>query len=475
MTATVSADSLHRLIKQAIDSGAAATVAEAEALFQGFRLAITFMPDDPADPVEQATLLTAVALGRRVFLGGVTVVGALETPVTTPLPLGPTLGAAVKALGGEIGDGSGAPMVVIGSRLGRRDGFAIRTVAAGWRGGIVPAHADLVLEAGPANPLAGMLAAALAINEAFLHVNGAKAAGRSAVGLSLWRPSRDVDWLAGDPSEPALTYLPSQLWLIGLGHLGQAYLWALGLLPFAAPAEVMLVLQDVDTITASTESTSILTDATLIGVKKTRAMAAWAERRGFQTSIQERLFHADFRRRPDEPAVALCGLDNAAGRRALDQVGFDLIVEAGLGRGHRDFRTMRLHTLPAARRTAEMWKAAAPAENVEDRPAYAKMMNDGDLDRCGMTLLAGKAVGAPFVGAIAAALALSEILRLLHGGPVHRLIDLDLLGVDHRSTVLHGDSFDRLNPGFTSADATLDRLSLEDEQASTVGGREEWV
>lgn len=451
MTAIISANSMHRLVKQAIDSGSAATVAEAEALFQGFRLAITFMPDDPSDPVEQATLLTAVALGRRVFLGGVRVVGALEVPVSTGLPLGPTLGDSVKALGGEIGDCSGAPMVVIGTRRGRRDSFAIRTAAAGWRGGIVPAHADLAPEAGPANPLAGMLAAALAINEAFLHVNGAKAAGHSTVGLSLWRPTRDVDWLAADPSEPGLTYLPSQLWLIGLGHLGQAYLWALGLLPFAVPADVMLVLQDVDSITVSTESTSILTDATLIGVKKTRAMAEWAERRGFQTSIQERLFDADFRRRPDEPAVALCGLDNAAGRRALDQVGFDMIVEAGLGRGYRDFRTMRLHTLPGARPTAEMWKAAAAGEKVANRPAYANLMDDGVLDRCGMTLLAGKAVGAPFVGAVAATLALSEILRLLHGGPVHRLIDFDLLGVDHRSIVPHGDGFDRLNPGFTGA------------------------
>src|SRR3546814_13633282 len=78
MTAIISADSLHRLVKQAIDSGAAATVAEAEALFQGSRLAIPFMPEDPSAPVEQATLLTAVALGRRVFLRGVRVVGALE-------------------------------------------------------------------------------------------------------------------------------------------------------------------------------------------------------------------------------------------------------------------------------------------------------------------------------------------------------------------------------------------------------------
>ena len=451
MAKQISADSLHRLIKQAIDSGAVASIAEAEALFQGFRLSIAFVPMDVGDPVEQAALLTAVALGRRVFLGGVTVAGRLDAPATGPLPFGATLADAVRALGGAVGDGDAdAPTIVIGERQARREGFSVRAMADGWRGGVVPAHADVERAPGPANPLAGMLAAAVAVNEAFLHVTGSKAAGRAPVGLSLWRPEASVDWLTADPSEPALAFLPSRLWLIGLGHLGQAYLWGLGLLPYRTPGDVRLVLQDVDVVTASTESTSILTDGAVMGAQKTRAMAAWAERRGFRASILERLFDADFRRRPEEPAIALCGLDNAAGRRALDQVGFDMIVEAGLGRGHRDFRTLRLHTLPGARPTAEMWKVTPGGERVEDRPAYTKLVADGVLDRCGMTLLAGKAVGAPFVGAVAATLVLSEILRLLHGGPVHRLIDLDLLGVDHRTVVPHGDVFAKLNPGFTA-------------------------
>src|SRR3546814_579691 len=112
------------------------------------------------------------------------------------------------------------------------------------------------------------------------------AAGRRAVGLSLWRPGPEVDWLQSDESERALTYLPSRLWLIGLGHLGQAYLWGLGLLPYRNPAEVTLILQDIDVVTDSTESTSILSDSTIVGKKKTRAMAAWAERHGFATSIR---------------------------------------------------------------------------------------------------------------------------------------------------------------------------------------------
>jgi hypothetical protein len=101
------------------------------------------------------------------------------------------------------------------------------------------------------------------------------------------------------------------------------------------------------------------------------------------------MFAADFKRQADEPAVALCGLDNGAGRRVLDQAGFDLVVEAGLGRGHRDFRTMRLHVLPGRRVATDIWKQTRDGEKVEDRPAYAKLIADGVVDRCGMTLLAG--------------------------------------------------------------------------------------
>jgi hypothetical protein len=297
--------------------------------------------------------------------------------------------------------------------------------------------------------LAPMLAAALAVNEAFLYVSGhAGVAGRRAVGLSLWDPAPTCDWLGGTVTEPALSLLPARLWLIGLGHLGQAYLWALGLLPFARPQDLSLVLQDIDIITPSTESTSILSDATLINIKKTRAMAAWAERRGFSTAIHERLFDASFRRQDDEPTVALCGLDNGAGRQALDQVGFDFVVEAGLGRGHRDFRAVRLHTLPASRPASQIWRGGQADDQVADRPAYKGMLASGALDRCGVTLLAGKAVGAPFVGCAAATLALSEVLRLLHGGALHELIDLDLKAPEYRSTVLTEQGFSALNPGY---------------------------
>ena len=287
MTALISPDLFDRLVKHAIDSGTAASVAEAEALFRGYRLAVEIDASAAQDPVHQAALLTTVALGRRVFLGGVTVSGALDARLALSMPLGPTLAGAVVALGGALERrGDQSPTIIVGGGPGaRREGFCVRTAASGWRGGTVPIHSDLQPAEGAAMPLSGMLAAALAVNEAYLHVSGGMlAAGRRVVGFSLWRPGPGADWLEADASEPALTYLPSRLWLIGLGHLGQAYLWGLGILPYRDPAELALVLQDVDLITVSTESTSILSESGMIGQRKTRAMAAWAVRRGFTAS-----------------------------------------------------------------------------------------------------------------------------------------------------------------------------------------------
>jgi hypothetical protein len=177
-------------------------------------------------------------------------------------------------------------------------------------------------------------------------------------------------------------------------------------------------------------------------------MASWAKRRGFSSAIQERLFDARMTRGPDEPSAALCGLDNGVGRQALDQVGFNFVVEAGLGRGYRDYRSLRLHTLPASRTAAQIWPADGDEQSVADRPAYAKMLESGELDKCGITLLAGKAVGAPFVGAVAACLAVSELLHLLHGGTVFELIDIDLKFPEHRLAVPNGRDFSTFNPGY---------------------------
>lgn len=458
MTIFSAADELHRLAKRAMDNGLAQSREDAEKLLKGYRLTLSIHDDDVQDRHHQAALLTAVALGRRVFLGGVHVSGNLDVPIHTPLPFGSTLKAAIELLGGICTPPEArAPLISIGGpALPKSETFQIRALFSGWRGGFVPAHAEGI-EPGSNGTmaLAPMLSAALAINEAFLHVSGdLPTAGRRIAGLDLWTLKPGEAWLTPADDEPKLRFLPSKLWLIGLGHLGQAYLWGLGLLPYSVPAKLELVLQDVDVITPSTESTSVLSDASQIGVRKTRAMAEWAELRGFETVITERAFGVNTKRLPDEPSVALCGLDNAEGRRALDQAGFDFVVEAGLGRGHQDFRTLLVHTLPGRVSSRELWKDAVAANPSLDAAAYQRMLANG-TDRCGVTLLAGKAVGAPFVGAVASTLVLTEVLRLLAGSKLHRLIDMNLIDASQFTAVPQDRDFSSLNPGYVKAQ-TLD-------------------
>ncbi|MGO8869643.1 MAG: thiamine biosynthesis protein ThiF [Alphaproteobacteria bacterium] len=456
MNAFVPAETLHRLVKQAIDSGAASSLTEAKNLFRGYRICFSIDAAEGAQLSHQIALLTGIALARRVFLGGVTVAGKLDVPLLVPLARGSTLSEAVRLMGARLADTAPAdwPSIFVGGPTrDRRAGFHVRAVFAGWRGGAMPAQTEFSGGEEDVMPLAPMLAAAVCVSEAFFHVQGqTPVAGRRSAGFSLWQPARK-DWLTSDRDAPALRYLPSNLWLIGLGHLGQAYLWALGLLPYPNPTRASLILQDTDVITPSTWSTSILTETDMAGIMKTRAMATWAEHRGFGTRIYERLFDASLTRHDEEPAIALCGIDNALGRRVLDRVGFPFVVEAGLGRGYRDFRTIRLHTLPGSRPASEIWQSGAEGEDVSDRAAYQRMLQNGELDQCGITLLAGKAVGAPFVGAVAACFAIAEVLRLLHAGPLHHLIDLDLQSPEHRTVAGHAQTFEALNPGFVPVTA----------------------
>jgi hypothetical protein len=47
------------------------------------------------------------------------------------------------------------------------------------------------------------------------------------VGRSLWKPEAGEFWLNPANDGPAIERLPSCLWLVGLGHLGQSFLWTI--------------------------------------------------------------------------------------------------------------------------------------------------------------------------------------------------------------------------------------------------------
>jgi hypothetical protein len=448
----IDAESLDRLIKLVMDTGEARTFQEAQQMFSGYRIGIWVGQGITNSSTHQATLFTLVQLGKRVFQGGLQVAGTVDVASVLPL-MKPMVRSELESQGVSIVDdlSTELPVIAVGGRppTHTSEAFSIRTTFDGWCAGLVPASENSLPESAEF-VLSGIAAAALAINEAFLYLRrDTPEAGQRRVGLSLWRPESEFDWERPESNGPPLKFLPSSVWIIGLGHLGQAFLWTLGLLPYAKPFDVELVLQDFDAITPSSESTSILSSQSMVGMKKTRAMANWLEERGFRTKLIERPFDGSFKRLAEEPTVAFCGIDNALGRLALEDIGFDYIIEAGLGRGAKDFRAVRIHTFPGNRRAKDIWNTHTEAAPVSlNAPAYQDLLTKG-LDECGVTLLAGKAVGAPFVGVFTASLVAAELLRLLDGGQTYTLFDLDLKILAHRSVIARRRELASFNPGFT--------------------------
>jgi hypothetical protein len=421
-----------------MDSGRAATHEEAMALLRSFGLTIHVGASVATSCDQQTALLTLVNAARRSFLAGVAVVGLSDVKPLTGLTRAKTLAQAVRELGGRVVTRPKPtwPAAVIGDvprPVLKRPVW--RLAWSGWRGGVVPARDGDANLAGPAIALAPVLAAACCAAEAFaFHAKDHAMAGHRTLGLSLWNPA--ADWLADNASEPELLWLPSQLWLIGLGNLGQAFAWALATLPYAGTKDVRLVLQDDDRIAESNDSTSVLSFIKDIGQRKARALGAWLDARGFDTYALESRFGTWTTRMPEDPAVALCGVDNPIARAALECPGFGLVVEAGLGAGPEAFRSLSLHSFPASRRAEDIWaRDAGPATaEVEHLSAYRAMKKAG-ADACGLTQLASRTVGVPFVGLTAGVMVIAELLRRLNGGTAFELIAGSVLALDAMESV----------------------------------------
>ena len=452
-------DRLHRGVKLLIDSKEISSLKEAYQLLESYRITCVVGPEIAMSPTLQAALLTAVNAGRRACLGGVRVIGCpSDAPLLVPSPCGPaaTLQEALQAVNPDgavfsLDVRPGEPVIVFGSAdqaVGQlRDagaGLAIRVTFDGWCGGITPVEDSFRLGGKQEFTLSGVLAGALAVSECFQHLRKTNVhAMRRIVGMSLWRPDLGADcgnaWVSETGPKTSRLPLPSALWLLGLGHLGQAYLWALMLLPYADPSSVHLVLQDNDVITESGLSTGLLSEFAMLGQKKTRAMAHVIERRGFQTSLIERRFDERLRVGPDDPQILLCGVDNLHARRLLESPGFAVVIEAGLGHTAQEYLEARLHAFPATRTASEVWPVGqedgSETNSLLELPAYAALRSDSQ-DTCGVVQVAGAAVGVPFMGAVAGALAVAEAIRAtMMEGQRFEVVDLSLRDPMRRMSV----------------------------------------
>jgi len=403
------------------------SIPEADAKIAASALSIFIGSDAAASVAGQAAFLTAVATAARCF-GRVTVSGTTNASIIVPLPgAARTLGEAAIVLGATIeSEGGSARHVVIGSGWPGSSEWQIHPYWSGWIAGVAPRPR----QSGRSEcALAGVAAGALAVGHAFLAEQGDPRAGRVNLCLSLWSP----DALPADAENPALSELslPKSLWLIGLGNLGQAYLWSLFMLPYAEPQSVMLYLQDDDLIDRENWGTSVLVERGRYNILKTKVAEEWANRRDFRVRRIDRRFDERTRRNADEPGLALSGLDRMGPRRLLGGGGFEYVIDSGLGATAASYQDFRINVFDAATDPAQHF------EGVEDRtaetaaallqlPAYEEITRQRNDGGCGAAMLAGKSVAVPFVSAFTGALAITQAIRIASGEAPHRSMTASL-------------------------------------------------
>ena len=461
----LSRDDLHRTTKLELDDGSARTIDQAHEIVAGYVLQIDVGVGVSESATRQAMLLTAVNAASRAFLGGVRVRLHQNGPVRVGWGEGMDIATAVKAYGGEIVESldSQHPTLVIGIVAEESVGsLLLYATWEGWSGGVVDDAKDRLAES-VEFPLAGMLAAAIGTSEAFQNLRGHAAAGRRSVGISLWEPK--YNWRDKAACGEPCPYLPKRLWLIGLGHLGQAYAWALGLLPYRDRSAVDVMLQDYDSIVKANKSTGMLSDDASIGQRKTRVVAARLEALGFSTAITERRFDSSTRRDVDEPSIALVGVDDPSPRRLLEGAGFGLIVDVGLGGGTRNYLDILMHSFPSSIKAANAWpeRTGSPANPLTSQPAYLDLHHQlsqttelaaGEI-RCGIIEVAGASIGAAFVGCVASAIVTAEILRALAGGPRFEVLGISLRSPHRPQVSSNSIESSPTNPGFVRAQTFL--------------------
>jgi ThiF family protein len=452
-------DQIDRTAKIVLDAGFASDPLEARQLLETLVLQVAVGPEIAYDPAAQAALATIVNTGGRAFLGGVQVKLDADPILATGWTAGIRTSQVVTRYGGRITDqlATDRPTLVLGSATRPTGNLILHLTWQGWSGGVVQ-RADDVL-AGHGNAVAGIAAGALGVSEAFQRQLGSVLPGRRDVGISLWRP--DLNWRENAATGPDLQYLPASVWLLGLGHLGQAYAWTLGMLPYANPADVELGLLDFDFVIPANTATQLLVGAADVNKRKTRVVAAALEDRGYRTRIVERAFdqnfhphaHADPAR--NEPRFALAGFDDVTPRRHLGEAGFAHITDAGLGSGPKEYLDMVIHAFPALEAPASAF-AGDPAKVGQLPEPYekeiARLQSEGideAVARCGMLDVAGVTVGAAFVGTFASTLAIADVLRLLHDGENYSVISIDLRAPSGARAVSNSSPGPYPNPPFT--------------------------
>lgn len=388
---------------------------------------------------KQLAYLTTVNISHRVFLGGV----KCQLPANTPNLLkldSSNFNDLVSKFGGintEISPANGDIKILFGIEC--FDDFCIESISSGWRGGvnffnqkrIFFAENNSKISFGP------IVSASLVCYHAFCKVFQINDEGIDLnFGISLWNLNSGGDWHKSENDGPEKPYLPRNVWTLGLGHLGQAYLWTLGLMPFDNPNQVQVLLQDADIVEPENIGSQVLSFEENVRKPKTRACMNFLEGLNFRTQIIEKPFvKGDCEQKwAENYPFILNGVDNVKTRKSINKASFKLFLDGATNGKFELFDSFTMRNISFIQKDPEIiW----PLENEEDVIFHKNLYQKYEKTHtCGK--LANIGISTPFVGLFSAVIVVSELIRSLNQGKRYSIISLQMRDLTSLEAIENG-------------------------------------
>lgn len=390
---------------------------------------------------KQLSYLTTINIAHRVFLGGVKCVLPSDTPNLLPIH-SDSLNNLVIRFGGLITDEDNrAEDVKVLFGVECFDDNCIEAVGNGWRGGINFYKQERVLleETRSVVSLGPIVSASLACYYAFcktfkildneIGVN---------TGISLWNLNSGENWYKNENEGPQELNMPRNIWTLGLGHLGQAYLWTSGLMPFKEPIKSLFLLQDADIIDFENIGSQILCFENNFGKPKTRPCLEFLESLGFKTQIVEKPFiEGDSSQywMGDFP-ILLNGVDNIKTRKSISNEQLALFIDGATNGTLALFDSFTMKNIfKIEKNTNELWlEEAIKDEKILHKKLYDKYEKS---HKCGQLTNIG--ISTPFVGLFGATIVISELFRSLNYGKSYSIITLQIRDLSNVTAIENGN------------------------------------
>lgn len=361
----------------------------------------------------QVAFLTCYNAGARIFKGGVFCEIPEDIPNLTDI-IGETFNEVLDSLFSLLPNqmlSSSYPKILFGKSPQKVN--EVEVVCSGWQGGLNFCDSEkfILNNSYTKVPLGGALASSYALFWAFNRTfSMTEDLWSESFGYSLWDNSLESDWNESKGEGPVEIRLPSKVWIVGLGHLGQAYLWILSLL--SGNKNVEMLLQDYDVLGKENLGAQLLSFAPQIGFYKTRICSEFIEKVGFKSRILEKKFNGADQQDTSlkDFEVLITGLDNLASRREINPDRFKICLDGATNGKVLNFDSFTLKNLKfSEKKPSEIWK--------EDNSIKGEIFHDNLFrmveEKGGCGILTNIGISTPFVGVFGGAILVAELLKSL--------------------------------------------------------------